>query len=254
MTSASSQPGSNPSVQGPYLPTQNVHVSSSTCHDLSVFKGRSISNACNISLEVTAQRLVSCLHLPDILKEYRRLDDTIVMRLNRAGANMRDKDRIQGHSGTASVQDQACESIWRELVGESPACHRFYDTHNSTPANWKRRTQLVEFCVSVVDQSITDNRNAMESESLDPASQRKIQGDIFAEEVKVCLNARVTPLGLLNFSAQRKQVHRELTVEEIVRKRSADGTSSCGICVTTNLYFYPFFKLSDRVVAISRHQ
>ncbi|KJA24490.1 hypothetical protein HYPSUDRAFT_183452 [Hypholoma sublateritium FD-334 SS-4] len=166
MTSGSiQQPGGNPSVQGPYLPTQNVHVSSSTCHDLSVFK--------------------------DILKEYRRLDDTIVMRLNRAGANMRDKDRIQGHSGNASVQDQACESIWRELV-----------------ANWKRRTQLVEFCVSVVDQSITDSRNAMESESLDPANQRKIQGDIFAEEVK------------------RKQVHRELTVEEIVRKRSADAFRS----------------------------
>ena len=155
---------------------------------------------------------------------------------------MRDKDRIQGHSGTASVQDQACESIWRELVGESSACHRFYGTHISTPANWKRRTQLVEFCVSVVDQSITDNRNAMESESLDPASQRKIQGDIFAEEVKVCLNARIPPFGLLNFSAQRKQVHRELTVEEIVRKRSADGTSSGGICVITSLYFYPFLS------------
>lgn len=110
------------------------------------------------------------------------------MRLNRAGANMRDKDRIQGYSGNASVQDQACESIWRELVGESLASRGLYDIHTPTPANWKRRTQLVEFCVSVVDQSITDNRNAIESESLDPASQRKIQGDIFAEEVKVCLN------------------------------------------------------------------
>lgn len=59
---------------------------------------------------------------------------------------------------------------------------------------------------------------------------------------------------LPNFSAQRKQVHRELTVEEIVRKRSADGTSSGGIFVITSLYFYPFFKLSDRAVAISRRQ
>jgi hypothetical protein len=66
--------------------------------------------------------------LLDILKEYRKLDDTIVMRLNRANANMRDKDRIQGLSGNASLQDQACESIWRELVGESPASRRFYDT------------------------------------------------------------------------------------------------------------------------------
>lgn len=54
----------------------------------------------------------------DILKEYRRLDDTIVMRLNRANAAMRDEDRIHGLTGNKSLQDQACEKIWRELVGK----------------------------------------------------------------------------------------------------------------------------------------
>ncbi|KAF9485371.1 hypothetical protein BDN70DRAFT_917040 [Pholiota conissans] len=152
------------SVQGPYLRTQTISVTQATCNDLSVFK--------------------------DILKEYRKLDDTIVMRLNRANANMRDRDRIQGLSGNASLQDQACDSIWRELV-----------------ANWKRRTQLVEYCVSVVDKSITEKRSAMEDQA-DPKTQRKIQGQIFEDEVK------------------RKQVHRELTVEDIVRKRSADAFRS----------------------------
>lgn len=55
---------------------------------------------------------------PDILKEYRRLDDTIVMRLNRANAAMRDQDRMHGLREGNSLQDQACEYIWRELVGE----------------------------------------------------------------------------------------------------------------------------------------
>ncbi|KAF8204961.1 caffeine-induced death protein 2-domain-containing protein [Pholiota molesta] len=161
---SSTQPGSL-SVQGPYLRTQTITVSPSTCQDLSVFK--------------------------DILKEYRKLDDTIVMRLNRANANMRDKDRIQGLSGNASLQDQACESIWRELV-----------------ANWKRRTQLVDYCVSVVDKSITDKRSAIDDQADDPRTQRKIQAQIYEDQV------------------MRNQVHRELSVEDIVRKRSADAFRS----------------------------
>jgi ABC-type phosphate/phosphonate transport system ATPase subunit len=55
---------------------------------------------------------------PDILKEYRRLDDTIIMRLNRANAAMRDQDRIHGLREGSSLQDGACEYIWRQLVGE----------------------------------------------------------------------------------------------------------------------------------------
>ena len=60
----------------------------------------------------------SSIRSPDILKEYRRLDDTIVMRLNRANAAMRDQDRIHGLREGSSLQDEACEYIWRELVGE----------------------------------------------------------------------------------------------------------------------------------------
>ena len=46
------------------------------------------------------------------------MDDTIVMRLNRANAAMRDKDRMQDGSYGGNVQDQACLNMWRELVGE----------------------------------------------------------------------------------------------------------------------------------------
>ncbi|PPQ98524.1 hypothetical protein CVT24_004015 [Panaeolus cyanescens] len=122
--------------------TRTIQVSADTCHDLSLFK--------------------------EILKEYRKLDDTIVVRLNRANAAMRDQDRTHASSSTENVQDQACAYLWRELVD-----------------NWKLRTQLVQFCSSVVDQSLAEKRASL-SESTDPSVQRKTQASIFAEEVKVC--------------------------------------------------------------------
>ena len=54
----------------------------------------------------------------EILKEYRKLDDTIVMRLNRANARMRDRNRHQTPKETQTLQDQACANVWRELVGK----------------------------------------------------------------------------------------------------------------------------------------
>jgi len=55
----------------------------------------------------------------EILKEYRKLDDTIVMRLNRANARMRDHNRHQTPNEKQTLQDQACDDVWRELVGKS---------------------------------------------------------------------------------------------------------------------------------------
>ena len=41
------------------------------------------------------------------------------MRLNRANAVVRDQERIHKETGGGTVQDQACASLWRELVGTS---------------------------------------------------------------------------------------------------------------------------------------
>jgi hypothetical protein len=54
----------------------------------------------------------------DILREYRRLDDTITMRLNRANATVRDRQREHESGAQGNVQNQACGYLWRELVGE----------------------------------------------------------------------------------------------------------------------------------------
>jgi hypothetical protein len=58
------------------------------------------------------------LLIVDILKEYRRLDDTIIMRLNRANALARDADRERQGAGPDNSQNQACIVVWRELVGK----------------------------------------------------------------------------------------------------------------------------------------
>ncbi|CCL99422.1 uncharacterized protein FIBRA_01440 [Fibroporia radiculosa] len=112
------------------------------------------------------------------------------MRINRTNAQFRDRDR-QGLGGKGNIEEQACAQMWRELV-----------------ANWKRRTEIVEYCVGVVDQSMDEKRKQLQQEAGDPATQRRIQGTLFAEEVK------------------RNQVHNELTVERIVRRRSLEAFQS----------------------------
>ncbi|KAH9938272.1 caffeine-induced death protein 2-domain-containing protein [Fomitopsis serialis] len=152
-------------IQAPSLAPKTVHVSASTCHDLSLFK--------------------------DLLKEYRRLDDSITMRLNRTTAQFRDRNRL-GLGDKGTVEDEACMQSGRNL----------------SVTNWTRRTEIVGYCVGVVDQSMEGKRMALDAETNDPAAQRRIQGALYAEEVK------------------RNQVHNELVVEQIVRKRSLDAFRS----------------------------
>lgn len=112
------------------------------------------------------------------------------MRLNRSNAQFRDRDRA-GSTSTGNVQDMACEYVWKELI-----------------ENWKRRTEIVDYCVNVVDQSTNEKRRALQGLQGDARAQRKMQAELFAEEVK------------------RNQIHNELAVERIIRKRSLDAFQS----------------------------
>ncbi|KAF7793695.1 hypothetical protein EIP86_004811 [Pleurotus ostreatoroseus] len=152
-------------VQAPTLAPQTVHVSPDTCHDLSLFK--------------------------DLMNQYRKLDDSITMRYNRATAQFRDLDRLG--VGKGSVQDQACTHLWKDLVDF---------IHEE---NWKRRTEIIDYCVRVVDQSMSEKKDTLATGDVDPSTQRKIQGALYAEEVKV---------------------RNELTVEKIVRNRSLEGKNA----------------------------
>ncbi|KAA1466492.1 hypothetical protein DENSPDRAFT_768460 [Dentipellis sp. KUC8613] len=154
-------------IQSPSLKPQLIRVDASTCHDLSLFK--------------------------DLLKEYRKLDDSITMRLNRTNAQFRDRDRLGAGGGKGNVQDQACAYLWKDLV-----------------ENWKRRAEIIDYCVAVVNDSVESKQQFISEKQDDPKAQRKMQGILYEEEVK------------------RNQVRNELTVERIVRQRSLDAfTSRC---------------------------
>ena len=47
------------------------------------------------------------------MKEYRKVDDNVTMRLNRTVAMFRERGSSRG------VEEEACAFLWMELVGES---------------------------------------------------------------------------------------------------------------------------------------
>ncbi|KAJ7904506.1 caffeine-induced death protein 2-domain-containing protein [Mycena olivaceomarginata] len=152
------------SLQSPSPATQIVSVSRSTCSDISSFK--------------------------ELLREYRKLDDSINVRLNRESAMVRDQERNGRSTGKGSVQDQACANLWAELV-----------------SNWTRRRTIIEYCVGVVDQSKEEKQKAAQAEE-DPARRRAIEAKVFSDDVK------------------RNQVRDELAVDAIVRNRSLQAFRS----------------------------
>ncbi|THV08582.1 hypothetical protein K435DRAFT_847433 [Dendrothele bispora CBS 962.96] len=139
------------------------HVSPETCAHLSLFK--------------------------ELLKEYRSLDDTINMRLNRAVAAVRDQEREKREK--SMVEDQACGHLWQELV-----------------SNWSRRKQLVEYCVAVVDQGLEEKQKIIEDQDTSPAAVRKARAEKYSEEVK------------------RNAIRNEISIEMIIRKRSLEAFRS----------------------------
>lgn len=58
--------------------------------------------------------------------------------------------------------------------------HRFVSAEN-----WRRRTEIINYCVDVVDQSMSEKQKQLDNQDMDPAQQRKVQGALYAEEVKV---------------------------------------------------------------------
>ncbi|KAH9965872.1 caffeine-induced death protein 2-domain-containing protein [Russula dissimulans] len=154
-------------VQSPSQSSQLVHVSPATCHNLSLFK--------------------------ELLKEYRKLDDAVTMRMNRTTAQFRDRDRL-GATGKGSVQEQACAYLWQELV-----------------ANWKRRAEIVDYCVKVLDeeaggtQSESDHHPHHHGPGASVRVHPPLSGSSVTNEVK------------------HRQIRNELAIEKIIRQRSIDA-------------------------------
>jgi hypothetical protein len=56
--------------------------------------------------------------------------------------------------------------------------------------NWKRRTELLEYCTTIVDQALIEKRRTLERQAQDPSpnNRREIEGTVFGDEVKVSFN------------------------------------------------------------------
>ncbi|PAV21296.1 caffeine-induced death [Pyrrhoderma noxium] len=142
---------------------KTVHVDQSTCFNLSVFK--------------------------ELMREYRKVDDNVTMRLNRTVAQFRDRDRQStSNSSSKSPDEEACAFFWKDLV-----------------SNWKRRTEIAEYCVDVMDRSMEKKRQTFEKEDVTKETKRRLKDEHFEEEVK------------------RNQIHNELAIEAIIRQRSFDA-------------------------------
>ncbi|KAJ4481508.1 caffeine-induced death protein 2-domain-containing protein [Lentinula edodes] len=145
----------------------------------------------------------TCLNLSmfkAVLRSYRALDDTINMRLNRTAAFMHDQERQKVSRSKLSAEEQACSRLWQELV-----------------SNWSRRKELIGYCVGVVDKSNEEKQEIVDSQTSSPSEVRKARAEKYSQEVK------------------RDQIHKELSVETIVKQRSIDVfRSRC-------MYFVPPF-------------
>ncbi|KAH7097475.1 caffeine-induced death protein 2-domain-containing protein [Auriculariales sp. MPI-PUGE-AT-0066] len=145
-------------------PPDSKRISPDTCTQLSLFK--------------------------DLIREYRKIDDSVTMRLNRTAAQFRERDGRGGNQ----LDDAACAFFWAQLV-----------------ANWKGRTEVIHYCAEVVDRAAKEKRDSLLGAdialdgSVDERTRRKLQAEAYAEEVK------------------RNQIHNELGVEQIVRQRSFDA-------------------------------
>lgn len=55
-------------------------------------------------------------------------------------------------------------------------------------ANWKKRTEIIQYCVAVVDQSIEDKQKTIETRELDADVEAQLKKASYAEAVRVGRN------------------------------------------------------------------
>ncbi|KAG8715421.1 hypothetical protein FRC08_010608 [Ceratobasidium sp. 394] len=88
----------------------------------------------------------------------------------------------------------------------------FFSAHlsalNFSKANWVNRTEIVNYCVAVVDKSMDAKREAIAGQDPRLDENRQTASSLYTDEVK------------------RNQMRNELTVEAIIRQRSLDAFKS----------------------------
>ncbi|KAE8538286.1 hypothetical protein D1P53_005628 [Cryptococcus gattii VGV] len=166
----------------PAPPPKQVTVTAETCFNLGVFR--------------------------DIVRQYRKLDDQIIIRLNRAQAELRDRARTSNEGswisgGVKSMEgaEGMCVKMWSEMM-----------------AGWAHRQTLLTFCSQTVQSSVEGKRN-------EGAHVRGIR----EEEVLA------------------DQLASEESIEAIIRKRTLEAFKSrCPFFTPSDNTSKAWYNLADR--------
>ncbi|KAK1926500.1 caffeine-induced death protein 2-domain-containing protein [Papiliotrema laurentii] len=98
----------------PAPPPRQLTISAETCFNLSLFK--------------------------ETVRQYRKLDDQIITRLNRAQAQLRDQSRTASSSNSKGVEGM-CLGLWEEMM-----------------AGWAHRQTMLSYCLNIVGQSVESKK------------------------------------------------------------------------------------------------
>lgn len=187
-----------------------------------------------------------------MLRQYRKLDDQIITRLNRASAQLRDQSRVLTKAGSSSTTtaasgiDGMCLNIWNEMMGESSrlhvmlCCKRMQGGTSSLYGlaaadrlvGWAHRQTLLSYCLKTVGTSLETKKpsNALDERlvggSAASASSMGQRERGWREEEALVSCFRLIALGSPSAHAQAIQLGNEESIEAIIRKRSLDGEFS----------------------------
>lgn len=107
-------------LYSPSADRKTVHVDPATCHNISLFKGKHVlvQMAWPILRRAFFTERGYGFTPAELMREYRKVDDNVTMRLNRTVAQFRDRDRMASGSVTSrKPEEEACEYFWKDLVG-----------------------------------------------------------------------------------------------------------------------------------------
>ncbi|KAL1408964.1 hypothetical protein Q8F55_005781 [Vanrija albida] len=151
----------------PAPPPRELTVSAETCFNLTVFR--------------------------DVVRQYRKLDDQVVTRLNRAQAQLRDEARV----GKGGSSEGMCAKMWTEMI-----------------SGWTHRQTLLTYCIGTVEGSMAAKRAAAGG----PTDERLAAAPPRPAGVQGGAHER----GVREEQAVSDSLHSESSVEAIVRKRTLE--------------------------------
>ncbi|EIW68842.1 hypothetical protein TREMEDRAFT_69217 [Tremella mesenterica DSM 1558] len=124
----------------PSPPPKNVTVQAETCFNLGLFK--------------------------DMVRQYRKLDDQIIVRLNRAQAEVRDRTRSRNLAGRGlrriEGNEGMCAEMWSEMM-----------------SGWAHRQTLLSYCLETVNASLELRRSTIGSSGM---KEEEVLADQLANE------------------------------------------------------------------------